>query len=104
MSRSSQGDPGLVSSRKTLKISDLFIQPDFNELKTISMDSHGAAKKLTWNQLDTIRQRGEFEVDSVQFSGQKHRWRLSQFLVKGKERATETLQIDLALALRLIGN
>lgn len=39
---------------------------------------------------------------SLNFSGQVHRWRLSQFLQKGYLRAQESLLNDLALAARFI--
>ncbi|KAG8229642.1 hypothetical protein J437_LFUL015593 [Ladona fulva] len=44
----------------------------------------------------------EFEVDSVNFPGQVHRWRLSQLLQKGSERRREDLLGDMALALRFV--
>lgn len=44
----------------------------------------------------------EFEVDSVNFPGQVHRWRLSQLLQKGSERRRDALLGDMALALRFI--
>lgn len=39
---------------------------------------------------------------SLNFSGQVHRWRLSQFLQKGYLRAQDSLLNDLALAARFI--
>lgn len=44
----------------------------------------------------------EFEVESLNFAGQVHKWRLSQLLQKGTERSQESLLNDLALALRFI--
>lgn len=44
----------------------------------------------------------EFEVDSINFPGQKHRWKLSQLLQKGTENSHDSLLNDLALALRFI--
>lgn len=44
----------------------------------------------------------EFEVASLNFPGQVHRWRLSQFLQKGYSRTRETLLRDLALAAHFI--
>lgn len=44
----------------------------------------------------------EFDVPSLNFPGQVHRWRLSQLLQKGYLRAQETLLNDLALASRFI--
>lgn len=44
----------------------------------------------------------EFEVPSLNFPGQMHRWQLSQFLQKGFLRTRETLLKDLALAAHFI--
>ncbi|KFB52051.1 AGAP004423-PA-like protein [Anopheles sinensis] len=44
----------------------------------------------------------EFEVPSLNFPGQVHRWRLSQFLQKGSERTRDSLLSDLALSARFI--
>jgi hypothetical protein len=44
----------------------------------------------------------EFEVESLNFTGQVHKWQLSQLLQKGTERSQESLLNDLALALRFI--
>lgn len=44
----------------------------------------------------------EFEVESLNFPGQQHKWRLSQLLQKGTERSRESLLNDLALALRFL--
>lgn len=43
-----------------------------------------------------------FEVESINFPGQQHKWLLSQLLQKGTERTKESLLSDLALALRFI--
>lgn len=44
----------------------------------------------------------EFEVESLNFPGQQHRWKLSQLLQKGSENSRSSLLDDLALALRFI--
>lgn len=44
----------------------------------------------------------EFEVDSINFAGQTHRWRLSGLLQRGRDRRRETLLKDLALATRFL--
>ncbi|KAK7072695.1 hypothetical protein SK128_010140, partial [Halocaridina rubra] len=44
----------------------------------------------------------EFEVESLHFPGQSHRWRVSGWLQKGCERASDSLLDDVALALSLI--
>jgi len=43
-----------------------------------------------------------FEVPSLNFSGQVHLWKLSQFLQKGSEPTRETLLGDLALAAQFV--
>jgi len=43
------------------------------------------------------------QVESVQFVGQKHTWRLNQVLQKGSQQSTLTLRRDLARALHLLG-
>ena len=42
-------------------------------------------------------------MESVQFYGQFHTWRLSQILQKGTQRTDQTLRRDLARALTLVG-
>ena len=44
-----------------------------------------------------------FQVDSLEFPGQKHKWLLTQLLLKGKNKAHETLLDDLAKSLYLLG-
>lgn len=44
----------------------------------------------------------EFEVPSLNFPGQMHRWRLSQFLQKGSERTRDSLLGDLAMSARFL--
>lgn len=44
----------------------------------------------------------EFEVESLNFPGQQHRWKLSQLLQKGIENSRHSLLNDLALALRFL--
>lgn len=50
----------------------------------------------------TLRYCREFEVSSLNFPGQVHKWQLSQFLHKGTERTYDTFLCDLALAARFI--
>lgn len=44
----------------------------------------------------------EFEVESLNFPGQQHRWKLSEFLQKGIQNSKESLLNDLALSLRFL--
>lgn len=44
----------------------------------------------------------EFEVESLNFPGQQHRWKVSELLQKGTDRTRDSLLNDLALALRFL--
>jgi hypothetical protein len=113
----------LGGQKKTLRLEDLFIQPDFNEVKAIAVDANGDPRKLNGDQLASLRRTGEFavgvellpkpgilvgvfllllQVNSVQFPGQKHQWLVSSVLVKGKEKALKTFHCDLGRAAYLI--
>lgn len=50
----------------------------------------------------TIFIHREFDVPSLNFPGQVHKWRLSQLLQKGTFRAHDSFLSDLALAARFI--
>lgn len=89
-------------SVKVVNVKDLFVPPSFDELDAVAVDSKGETKRLTRKQLDSLRERGEFEVASLNFPGQHHKWRLSDFLQKGRERSRETLLDDLATGLRFL--
>ncbi|XP_055375175.1 uncharacterized protein LOC129607934 isoform X2 [Condylostylus longicornis] len=93
-----------VNSRKSKQINlrDLFIAPPFDELDAVAADSSGEPRRLTNTQLKSLRDRGEFDVPSLNFHGQVHKWRLSQFLQKGTFRAHDSFLSDLALAARFI--
>lgn len=41
-------------------------------------------------------------MDSLNFPGQVHKWRLSELMQKGSERSRDSLLSDLSLALRFI--
>ncbi|KAL3877445.1 hypothetical protein ACJMK2_035151 [Sinanodonta woodiana] len=81
---------------------NLIIGPTFDELEQVSKNPAGNLKQLNEKQLNSIWNNGEFEVDSINFPGQTHRWRLTQFLQKGSVRAHNTLLDDCALALRIL--
>ncbi|XP_068087135.1 uncharacterized protein [Anabrus simplex] len=87
---------------KHINMRDLFVAPTFDELDAVAVDAKGEPCRLNSKQLESIRERGEFEVDSINFPGQVHKWRLSQLLQKGTERSRDSLLDDLALALRFI--
>ncbi|CAH1129005.1 unnamed protein product [Ceutorhynchus assimilis] len=97
---SSDGSLGRCKTKYHLR--DLFIAPSFDELDAVAVDAKGEPRKLSGKQLEYIRERGEFEVESLNFPGQQHRWKLSQLLQKGTENSRNSLLNDLALALRFI--
>ncbi|KAK3091951.1 hypothetical protein FSP39_023952 [Pinctada imbricata] len=66
------------------------------------MTPDGGLKKLTEKQLQSVWDNGEFDVDSINFPGQYHRWRLTQLLQKGSKRARDTMLKDISLSLRLL--
>ena len=49
--------------KKTLNWQDLFVEPNFDETKSIGMDAKGRLKRLTPEQLSSVRKRGEIEVN-----------------------------------------
>ncbi|KAF6199352.1 hypothetical protein GE061_007378 [Apolygus lucorum] len=71
-------------------------------LYSLHKDFLGKQKKLMADQLESIRSTGEFEVPSLNFPGQVHRWKLSGLLQRGTLNTHDTLLSDLALALRFI--
>uniref|UniRef100_A0A182QS17 Uncharacterized protein n=1 Tax=Anopheles farauti TaxID=69004 RepID=A0A182QS17_9DIPT len=87
---------------RPINLRDLFIAPPFDELDAVAADGTGEPRLLTNAQLRSLRERGEFEVPSLNFPGQVHRWRLSQFLQKGSDRTRDSLLSDLALSARFI--
>ncbi|XP_018330268.1 uncharacterized protein LOC108740446 isoform X2 [Agrilus planipennis] len=121
---SSDGSLGRIKMKYHLR--DLFVAPSFDELDAVAVDGKGEAKKLSLKQLECVREKGlhkdkygkpkrlncqqlesirrigEFEVDSLNFPGQQHRWKLSEFLQKGTVRSRDSLLNDLAIALRLL--
>ncbi|XP_012234125.2 uncharacterized protein [Linepithema humile] len=100
LSSCTEGDDTLA--RKKYHLRDLFVAPSFDELDAVAVDSKGEPRRLTNKQLESIRERGEFEVDSINFAGQVHRWRLSGLLQRGRDRRRDALLTDLALATRFL--
>ncbi|XP_060522143.1 uncharacterized protein LOC132699446 isoform X2 [Cylas formicarius] len=119
-------DGSLARCKNKFHLRDLFIAPSFDELDAVAVDNKGEPRRLSGKQLEYIKERGlhkdkfgkpkrlnqeqlesirlhgEFEVESFNFPGQQHRWRLSQLLQKGRENSHNSLLNDLALALRFI--
>ncbi|XP_071579554.1 uncharacterized protein [Temnothorax nylanderi] len=124
LSSCTEGEDTLA--RKKYHLRDLFVAPSFDELDAVAVDSKGEPRRLTNKQLESIRERGlhkdkygkpkklnatqlesirrcgEFEVDSINFAGQTHRWRLSGLLQRGRDRRRDALLTDLALATRFL--
>ncbi|XP_051167467.1 uncharacterized protein LOC127285474 isoform X1 [Leptopilina boulardi] len=124
LSTCTDGDDTLA--RKKHHLRDLFVAPSFDELDAVAVDIKGEPRRLTNKQLESIRERGlhkdkygkpkklnvvqlesirrcgEFEVDSINFPGQMHRWRLSSLLQRGRDRRRDALLSDLALATRFL--
>nr|CAH7734906.1 unnamed protein product [Callosobruchus chinensis] len=97
---SSDGSLGRTKNKYHLR--DLFIATSFDELDAVAVDGKGEPRKLTNKQLEYIRERGYFEVESLNFPGQQHRWRLSQLLQKGIANTHNSLLNDLALAVHFV--
>lgn len=87
---------------RPINLRDLFIAPPFDELDAVAADGTGEPRLLNNTQLRSLRERGEFEVPSLNFTGQMHRWRLSQFLQKGSERTRDSLLSDLSMSARFL--
>ena len=45
-----------------------------------------------------------FQVDSHEFAGQKHKWLVTQLLIKGHHKSYETMLNNLAKSIYLLGN
>ncbi|XP_042900994.1 uncharacterized protein [Parasteatoda tepidariorum] len=87
---------------KPLIVRDLFVAPTFEEPNIVSFDAKGDPQPLNRRQLLSIRESGTFEVESRNFPGQLHKWKLSQLLQKGRQNVQDTLLQDVALAAHLI--
>lgn len=54
--------------KKAISRTDLFIEPNFDEMRSIAFTSTGERKKLTKDQLESVRRSGEFEVRAQVFA------------------------------------
>ncbi len=95
---------GPGAGARSLKVNDLFVVPDFDELKAVAMGPSGEIRRLSEDQLDALRDTGEFEVPSQKFPGQRHKWRVSRLLIKGSANTKKAFYKELSKALYLIGN
>ncbi|CAF3352002.1 unnamed protein product [Rotaria socialis] len=93
---------GITGESTKIKFSSLFQTPTLNELETLSTNADGSSKKLNDEQLKAVLQAGEFEVHSIHFPGQNHRWKLSKLLQSGVQPANDTLFKELSWAVYML--
>ncbi|CAF4754963.1 unnamed protein product, partial [Rotaria sp. Silwood2] len=93
---------GITSESNKIEFKSLFQTPTLNELEAVSTNPDGSSLKLNEEQLKAVRQTGEFEVNSIHFPGQHHRWRLSNLLQSGIQPANEVLYKELSWALYML--
>ncbi|CAF1379311.1 unnamed protein product, partial [Didymodactylos carnosus] len=93
---------GITSDSNEIKFTSLFQTPTLNELETLSTNPNGSSKSLNDEQLKAVKQTGEFEVNSIYFPGQRHRWRLSKLLQSGIQTANQTFFKELSWALYML--
>ena len=86
-----------------INMDQLLVKPNFNELREVSQDDRGRPRRLTFEQLDSVQARGEFDVPSKRFEGVSHKWLLTQILVKGSEKTRQTMEVGFARALHFLG-
>ncbi|CAF0780260.1 unnamed protein product [Adineta ricciae] len=89
---------GITSESNKIEFRSLFQTPTLNELEIVSTNPDGSSIKLNKEQLQAVEQTGEFQVASIHFPGQHHRWRLSKLLQSGVQKANEKLFKELSWA------
>ncbi|TPP61782.1 Solute carrier family 13 (Sodium-dependent dicarboxylate transporter) member 2/3/5 [Fasciola gigantica] len=80
-------------------LANIFTAPEFDECELLSKDSHGNSKPLNRHQLIQLRRTAQFDVDSMNFIGEVHTWKISPFFLKGTDHIRKTLLEDLQMAL-----
>ncbi|CAF4238218.1 unnamed protein product, partial [Rotaria sp. Silwood2] len=93
---------GITSESNKIEFKSLFQTPTLNELEIVSTNPDGSSLRLNEEQLKAVKQTGEFEVNSIHFSGQRHRWRLSKLLQSGIQTANEVLYKELSWAVYML--
>ncbi|CAF0965041.1 unnamed protein product [Rotaria magnacalcarata] len=93
---------GITDESTKIKFNSLFQTPTLNELETLSTNPDGSSKKLNDEQLKAVLQAGEFEVHSIHFPGQSHRWKLSKLLQSGVQPANDALFKELSWAVYML--
>jgi hypothetical protein len=91
-----------INRLSTFKLENLFRMPQTDELIEVATDLDGKRKRLTKEQLNSIWKTGEFDVPSLNFPGQTHKWRLTKLLQVGTERANKDFFNMLSTVLKLI--
>ncbi|CAF4387471.1 unnamed protein product, partial [Rotaria magnacalcarata] len=89
---------GITDKSNRIKFNSLFQTPTLNELEILSSNSDGLPKKLNEEQLKEVKQTGEFEVNSIHFPGQRHRWKLNKLLQSGVQSASDVFHKELSWA------
>ncbi|CAF0814063.1 unnamed protein product [Adineta steineri] len=93
---------GITSESNKIEFKSLFQTPTLNELEIVSTNPDGSSIKLNEEQLKAVKQTGEFEVNSIHFPGQHHRWRLSKLLQSGILTANHVFFKELSWAVYML--
>jgi hypothetical protein len=93
---------GITNESNKIEFKSLFQTPTLNELEIVSTNPDGSSIRLNQEQLKAVRQTGEFEVNSIHFPGQRHRWKLSRLLQSGVQTANEKFFKELSWAVYML--
>ncbi|CAF4263082.1 unnamed protein product, partial [Adineta steineri] len=93
---------GITSESNKIEFKSLFQTPTLNELEIVSTNPDGSSIRLNEEQLKAVKQTGEFEVNSIHFPGQHHRWRLSKLLQSGILTANHVFFKELSWAVYML--
>ena len=86
-----------AGKEKSAKL-NVFIAPNPNETRQLATGEDGSLKRLNREQLVEIRKSGTFSVNSQNFPGAKHVWKLTQLLQRGNGPSNDDLKGYLARA------
>lgn len=95
-------DTDIKTRLSAFKLDNLFRLPHDDELEELAVDFDGKRKRLSKEQLNSIWKTGEFDVPSLNFPGQTHKWRLTKLLQVGTERSNKDFYNMLSIALKLV--
>ena len=76
--------PDFDKKNESPNVSGLFVHQDFEEIQILAKDERHRSRRLNNRQLLQLRNYGQFEVESRDFPGQQHCWRISSYLQKGR--------------------